>query len=565
MSNDQPRGMRVRITLLALGCASLLGVPTARAQITASPIPGDPVMIASGQLSGKLLASGVRAYLGVPFAAAPIRELRWREPQPVQGWKGVYHADRFAPQCTQILRPMNINHYFGHEATSEDCLYLNIWAPRTDAIANKVADQAAVIVWIHGGGLSIGSASMANYDGENLARKGVVYVSIAYRLGGFGFMAHPELTAESPRHASGNYGFLDQVAALQWIQSNIAQFGGDPTRVVIAGQSAGASSAFLLQASPLARGLFHGIVGMSGGGLRAGSDPVPLAAAEASGLEMQKAMRVQSLAELRSIPADRLLAAQAEFQLGGTAGTVGFRPTVDGYFLPRLPREIFAAGAQSDVPIVVGFTRDESSNELRTATTVDSLRAIATRYFGERAPEFLRLYPARTAAQVLQIGAQAARDGGMATSIRSWALAQTTNGRAPAYIYMYARAHPYAPGVQFADHDPASAGAYHTSEVPYFLLTQDAYNRFRQTRIWTDFDRTLASRMAEVLVEFARTGQPQGAELRLPRFEPKLQRYMEIGDTLRVLQFDPARMDFLAAFNPPVAVGRTPTPRPPRD
>jgi para-nitrobenzyl esterase len=382
-------------------------------------------------------------------------------------------------------------------------------------------DKAPVIVWIHGGGLSIGSASMGNYDGENLARKGVVYVSIAYRLGSFGFMAHPELTAESPRHASGNYGFLDQVAALQWIQSNIARFGGDPTRVVIAGQSAGASSAFLLQASPLARGLFHGIVGMSGGGLRPGSDPVPLAVAEESGLEMQKAMRVQSLAELRSIPADRLLSAQAEFQLGGTAGTVGFRPAVDGYFLPRLPREIFIAGEQSDVPIVVGFTRDESSNELRTATTVASLREIATRYFGDRAREFLRLYPARTDAQVPEIGAQAARDGGMATATHSWALAQTTKGRAPAYIYMYAHAHPYAPGVRFADHDPAVAGAYHTSEVPYFLLTQDAYNRFRQTRIWTDFDRALASRMSDALVEFARTGRPEGADLRLQRFDRK--------------------------------------------
>jgi para-nitrobenzyl esterase len=497
----------------------------------------------------------------VPFAAPPIRELRWREPQPVQPWKGVYHADRFAPQCMQILRPMNINHYFGHEATSEDCLYLNIWAPP----AAGTTDKAPVIVWIYGGGLSIGSAGMANYDGENLARQGVIYVSIAYRLGGFGFMAHPELTAESPHHASGNYGFLDQVAALQWIRRNIARFGGDPNRVVIAGQSAGASSAFHLQASPLARGLFHGIVGMSGGGLRTGSDPAPLDESERSGIEMQKAMRVQSLAELRSIPADRLLAAQAELQLGGTAGTVRFRPAADGYFLPRSPREIFAAGEQSDVPIIVGFTRDESSNELRTATTVEGLRTIAVKYFGNRAQEFFRLYPVRTDAQAAQIGAQAARDGGMATSIRSWALAQTATGKAPAYIYMYAHPHPYAPGVRFADHDPATAGAYHTSEVPYFLETQDAYNRFRVTRVWTDFDRSLAAGMSGLLVEFARSGRPAAAALRLQRFERKTESYTEIGDTIRVLRFDNARMDFLAAFNLPGAVGPAPASRGPRD
>jgi para-nitrobenzyl esterase len=268
---------------------------------------------------------------------------------------------------------------------------------------------------------------------------------------------------------------------------------------------------------------------------------------------------------LRSIPADRLLAAQAEFQLGGTAGTVRFRPSVDGYFLRRAPREVFAAGEQSDVPIMVGCTRDESSNELRSATTIDQLKTVAAKYFGDRAPEFLRLYAARTDAQVPQIGAQAARDGGMALSIRSWALAQTALGKAPAYIYMYAHPHPYAPGVRFADHEPATAGAYHTSEVPYFLLTQDVYNRFRQTRLWSDFDRALATRMSDLLVEFARSGRPETADLRLQRFEPKTQSYTEIGDTVRVLRFEQARMDFLAAFSLPGAVAPTATPRTPRD
>lgn len=559
MNNETFAHRWKRAAMLAL-CSCIASTPL-RAQIVEQPIPGDPVSIDSGQLAGKLLASGVRAYFGVPFAAAPVRELRWREPQPVAPWQGVYHADRFAPQCIQILRPGNINHYFGHEASSEDCLYLNIWAPpRMDGASTA----APVIVWIHGGGFSIGSPSMGNYDGENLARKGVVHVSIAYRLGGFGFMAHPELTAESPQHASGNYGLLDQVAALRWIRRNIARFGGDPERVLLAGQSAGATSAFLLQTSPLARGLFHGIVGMSGGGLRTGSELPTLEQAERSGIELQQAMRVQTLAELRSIPADRLLAAQAEFQLGGTAGTVRFRPAVDGYFLPRSPRAIFAAGEQSDVPILIGFTRDESSNELRSATTVDGLKAVADKYFGDRAAQFLRLYSARTDAQVPQLATQAARDSGMALAIRSWALAQSRSGKAAVYVYMHARPHPYVPGVRFADHDPMTAGAYHTSEVPYFLLTQAAYNRFRPTREWTDVDRALADRMSDLLIEFARSGQP-GTALPLQRFEPKTERYTEIDANARVRQFDPARMEFLAGFNLPGAVAPTAAPRAERD
>ena len=239
------------------------------AQIVERAIPGDPVSIESGKLAGKLLDSGVRAYLGVPYAAAPTGALRWREPQPVKSWAGVYNADRFAPECIQILRPHNINHYFGEEATSEDCLYLNLWIP-PDATRDS---RLPVVLWIYGGGLSIGSAGMANYGGEKLAARGVVYVSVGYRVGAFGFMSHPQLTAESPFHASGNYGYLDQVAALQWIQRNIERFGGDRNRVTVMGQSAGAGSAFSLQASPLAKGLFHRIVGMSGGGLRFGVDP----------------------------------------------------------------------------------------------------------------------------------------------------------------------------------------------------------------------------------------------------------------------------------------------------
>ena len=544
-------------------CAVVLALAwhvEAQSQIVERPIPGDPIVVDSGKVAGKLLDSGVRGYFGVPYAAAPTGAFRWREPQPVRPWKGVYNADRFAPECIQILRPHNINHYFGEEATSEDCLYLNLWIPPNATATSRLP----VILWIYGGGLSIGSAGMANYSGENLAARGVVYVSVAYRVGAFGFMSHPELTAESPFHASGNYGYLDQVAALEWIQRNIERFGGDPARVTVMGQSAGAGSAFSLQASPAVKGLFHRIVGMSGGGLRSGVNLPTQQEAEATGLELEKALRVDSLEALRNVPADRILAVQAEFQLGGTAGTVRFRPNLDAHFMPKQPRETFTAGEQNDVPLLLGFTRDESSNDLRAARNLVQFREAAQKYFGERSGEFLHLYPA-TDADVATVGAQAARDGGMATSMRSWAYGQMKRGRQPVYLYMYAHGHSYAPGVVIADLNPQSAGAYHSSEIPFFLLTLDAYNRLRPTRAWTEKDRALANTMSDILIAFASGGIPQTRELRLPRFDAKRESLMEFGDELKVINFNKSRMEFFSTVNAPGAVGPAAAPRMPRD
>jgi para-nitrobenzyl esterase len=531
-----------------------------RAQIVERPVPGDPVAIDSGKVAGRLLDSGVRAYLGLPYAASPTGAMRWREPQPVKPWSGVYNADRFAPQCIQILRPHNINHYFGEEATSEDCLYLNLWIP-----PNAMEEaRLPVIVWIYGGGLSIGSAAMANYSGDKLAEKGIVFVSLGYRVGAFGFMSHPELTAESPFHASGNYGYLDQLAALQWVRTNIQRFGGDPARVTVMGQSAGAGSAFSLQASPLANDLFHRIVGMSGGGFRFGVQLPTQQEAEASGLELEKALRVDSLAALRNVPADRILAVQAEFQLGGTAGTVRFRPNLDSHFMPKQPREVFEAGGQNDVPLLLGFTRDESSNELRTAKDLAQFREAAKKYFGDRGEEFLRLYAA-TEADVSKVGAQAARDGGMATSMRSWAYGQLEKGSEPVYLYMYSHAHSYAPGVKFADLNPQAAGAYHSSEIPFFLLTLDAYNHIRPTRAWTEADRALATNMSDLLVAFASSGTPQTPFVRVPRFDARREQLIEFGEPTKVIAFNKSRMKFFSTVNAPGAVGPAPVPRTPRD
>src|SRR4051794_1345320 len=275
-----------RAVLAIASIFSLLAAAPAPAQIVATPVAGDPVSIDTGAVSGKVLTSGVKAYFGIPYAAPPLGDLRWRAPDRVEAWKGIYHADRLAPECIQVLRRHNLNHYFGEEATSENCLYLNIWAS-ADA---KSGAKLPVVVWIYGGGFTLGSSGMAIYDGENVAKKGTVFVSFNYRVGILGNLAHPELTAESPHHASGNYGLMDQVAALQWVKRNIAQFGGDPDNVTITGQSAGAMSVSALEASPLAKGLFHRGFAMSLSMFDNRFKFPALPQAEKIGLEVQSAL-----------------------------------------------------------------------------------------------------------------------------------------------------------------------------------------------------------------------------------------------------------------------------------
>ena len=522
-------------TRLCGALAALAFAASAQAQVVEREVPEGPVAIDSGRLAGKVLDSGVRAWFGVPFAAPPVRELRWRAPAPVKPWAGVFNADRFAPECPQGLRAHNINHYFGEEATSEDCLYLNIWAPP------QKAEKLPVMVWIYGGGFSGGSASMANYAGESLARKGVVYVSLAYRLGALGFMAHPALSAEQGH--SGDYGLMDQVAALQWIQRNIARFGGDPGNVTIMGQSAGAMSVSDLQASPMGKGLFHRAVGMSGSQLApSGFGSVgDRAQGEASGLALQKALGVGSLAEMRDLPSDRIL--QAARQLPGQA----FAPIVDGHVLPDQPAALFAKGQQNDVPILIGFTHDEVFSAIGRPRTLADYQAEAARSYGDQAQAFLKLYPAKTEAQVRAVATEAGRDSSVGLAQWSWARGQGS-GKAPAYVFLFSRVHPYAPGITFADHDPASVGAYHTGDVPYWLQTQDALNIFRQTRVWTPYDRQLAEQMSNALVTFARTGDPSGGGLAWPRYEPRGEKLVEFGDSVAVRAWpNRDRLGFFAA------------------
>jgi para-nitrobenzyl esterase len=545
-------GMCAGILCVALTIGPVWANVSPYGQVRERPIPGDPVRIDSGLVAGKLLPSGVKAWFGVPFAAPPVRDLRWREPQPVPPWSGVLEAVQQAPECVQMLRAHDINNYFGEEPTGEDCLYLNIWAaPDSDKPAPR-----PVVVWIYGGGFNIGSASMANYSGEMLARKGVIYVAIAYRVGPLGFLALPALTAESLHRSSGDYGLLDQIAGLRWVKRNIAAFGGDPANVTIMGQSAGSMSVSLLQASPLAQGLFHHVIGLSGSAVLDDPQwrPAPLEVAERDGRSLQEALRAPDLAALRNLPADRIL-------VMSTNGRVHYAPDIDGYVLPGAPKDIFAAGKQNDVPTLIGFVHDESFSELGRVGTLADYRQKARELYGDKATELLKLYPANDDAQAARAARDAGRDSTLGVQMRSWARAQAATGKAPVYAYLFSRVHPYAPGVMFADHDPKTVGAYHSGDIPYWLGTLDAFNLLRVTRNWTVEDRALSEFMQNAVVSFASTGNP-GHDW--PVYQLEQERVMGLDVQRQVIPWpDVAKMDFFAR-NPAASRAAPPPPAPGR-
>jgi len=506
------------------------------------PVPPTLVQTDSGTVNGRVLDSGVKAWLGVPFAKPPVRELRWNEPQPTS-WKGVYNADRKMPECIQVLRPHNINHYFGEEATSEDCLYMNIWAPADSTAQSKLP----VVVFIYGGGGTLGSSRMANYDGAQVATRGAVFVNFNYRVGILGFMAHPELTKEQGGH-SGNYAYLDQNAALKWIQRNIAAFGGDPAKVIISGQSAGAGSVAQQIFSPLSRGLFRGAVMLSGCNYTSAN--APLADAEVVGLEIQKQLEAASLDDMRQVPADRILAIQNESQVGRSVAGVRTSGVIDGYFMPATKDAILKAHGASDIPSIASFTHDEANSPLKAARTVAAYTAAAKELFKDAAGEFLTLYPVASDAEIPARAQEAANDAAGLFNACACASLQARYQTSPTFITVYSRKHPYVPGVKIADQDTATIGAYHTSEVPYYFGTQDAYNLFRPTRNWTPWDRELSEKMTATLVAFAQTGNPSTAAVPWPAWSAQAERYVNFGDTIALETVNRARLDFMAKHRP---------------
>src|SRR5215467_12574226 len=374
-------------------------------------MPIAPIQTEGGLIAGKVLPSGVRAWFGIPFAKAPTQDLRWKPPQPIR-WTGVWNADRKMPECIQVLRPHDINHYFGEEATSEDCLYMNVWAPPS----SNANSRLPVILFIYGGGGTIGSSGSALYAGETMAKRGAVFVNFNYRVGILGFMAHPELTKEQGGH-SGNYAYLDQNAALKWVHNNIAKFGGDPSKVVIMGQSAGAGAVVQQTFSPLSKGLFRGAVMSSG--CNWGSAGTPMADGEKTGLEIQKSMKAATLDDMRNVPADRILAMQAENQVG--VSVQGFRTggVIDGYFMPKSQMEILQSHQINDVPIIASFNHDESASPLLQTRTVAEYKETATRMYGADAAAFLALYPVSKDSDIQDQAGKAARSAGLEANARN--------------------------------------------------------------------------------------------------------------------------------------------------
>jgi para-nitrobenzyl esterase len=523
-----------------MGAALLLLASAADAGVM-NPIPSDPVTIDSGELSGTLLDGGVKAYYGVPFAAPPVRDLRWHAPEPVTPWKGIYNADTKIGNCYIPLRATTLNHYFGEIKSGEDCLNLNLWVPPHA----KAGDKLPVVVWIPGGGFQEGSVNFDVYSGAPLAKKGVIYVGIPYRVNVFGNLAHPELTRQSGHDASGNWGLMDQIAGLKWIQRNIAAFGGDPANVTVLGQSAGAMAVDDLSVSPLAKGLFAKIVGLSGSwhGPFAPHQET-LAETEAKGVALQKALGAVDVAQMRTLPADRIYNTAIERKILFTG------PTIDGYVLPETPAQAYAKGKQTDVPMLLASVGNDgnSHNAVTDATTLEAYKKGAATLYGADAAQFLKLFPASTDEQARAQAHAVARITGFGIIARDWARAQATTGKAPVWLVQFDHPHTYPKGVVITDMDIAKAGAYHNSDLPFWFGTLDSLNLYRHTRDWGPADYRLSDQMQDMLVAFARTSNPATAALTVPRYNPAHEQRLVLGkDANRVETLNQAQVAFIAA------------------
>jgi len=511
-------------TLVGCGLATALAIFTLAHDVAAQR---QPVRTATGLLAGVPGSDrSVIVYKGVPFAAPPVDNLRWRAPQPAAAWAGVRQADQFGANCMQLIvekRDPWTHEFMAHGPISEDCLYLNVWT------AAGTAERRPVLLFMHGGGLSEGSGSIAAYDGEALARKGLVVVTMNYRLGVLGYMAHPALTSESGGKASGNYGLLDQIAALRWIQQNIAAFGGDPQVVTIAGQSAGASSVHALAASPLAKGLFHRAIAESGSSVAA-ADPPSLADAEQMGVRLAAAVNAKSTADLRAVPwatlADRT----------GRNSPFRFGIIVDGMALREPPARTVAAGRHNDVPFLTGTNGDENGAVPNPMMQAAGWAPYAKQRYGAMADAFLALYPAATDADAAAAQNASARDQAR-TSTHLWALNRLVTSRTRIFTYFFT--HPL-PGP-----DAARYGAFHTSEVPYVFNTLNGPDRN-----YAAADRALADTISSYWVNFAKTGDPNGAGLpQWPAVSAGEALTMELGDMVRPIPVaEKSRLEFFKRF-----------------
>ncbi len=472
----------------------------AAAALAASALAADLSKVDSGTLEGTVNTdSSVRIFRGVPFAAPPVGNLRWQAPQPVQPWTGVRKADDYGAPCMQ-------GKVFGdivsHKPMSEDCLTLVIWAP-----AHPAAKRLPVYVWYYGGGFAAGSGDEPRYDGESFAKKGIVVVNVNYRLGVFGFFSHPDLTKESPHHASGNYGLLDQVAGLQWVRRNIAAFGGDPHRVTIGGESAGSLSVSALMASPLSRNLFQQAVGESGAffGAVGGRGSNSLADTEKQGAAFAASIGATSLDDLRAKSADDLLKAAMKMNNG-----LGFWPNVDGYFLPAGVQAIFAEGKQSQVPLLAGWNGDEIRMSVTLAKVKPTAKTFSDRLhqqFKDKADDALKVYPASTDEEAVRSAGDFASDNFIVFGTWKWLDMQAKSGQ-PVYRFEFDRAVPIPDAMKAMASGLKSLGAAHASELEY------VFNMLPSKKAdWQPEDQQVAETMNTYWANFIKTGSPDGPGL----------------------------------------------------
>lgn len=434
----------------------------------------------------------VDAFLGVPYAEAPIGALRWHAPVAAKSWSGVRSASEYGASCYQEWPARTFGPYTSEfvdtPRPSEDCLYLNVWSPV------QRAAKVPVMVWIHGGGFSGGSGALSIYDGAHLASQGIMVVTINYRVGPFGFLAHPELTREARGTAAGNYGLQDMIAALRWVQNNAAAFGGDAASVTIMGQSAGAMAVNALVASPHAKGLFARAIAQSGSGF--GIPPIPLAEAENNGERFLKAAGVTTLAELRALPPEKIQSANPLYfgpPPPGAPPRIELRPVLDGSMLPSdysLPN----APTASRVPVITGFNADEFM-PARDLTAAEFQQSTRTRY-GAHANRLLALYPHATDAEAAQSARMLVRDVYMAATYR-WAVEQSRTNGQPVYAYLFRHPSPAA--------KPPGFGTFHSSEIPYLFGVLD-----RKYRPYDDRDEQIARQLQSYWLSFIRTGDPNG-------------------------------------------------------
>ncbi len=482
-------------------------------------LAADRVKTANGILESTSAAKdGVRNFKGIPFAQPPVGDLRWREPQPVKNWTGARNADQFGPRCMQRTSP-GADYWFRSNGMSEDCLYLNVWTP-----AKTGDERLPVLVYIFGGGFQNGDGSEPRYDGESMARHGMVAVSVNYRTNIFGFFVHPELTKESRHQAAGNYGLLDQVAALQWVRRNIAAFGGDPKHVTIAGESAGSISVSALMASPLSKNLMAAAIGESGAAISS-LPPQPLADAEQNGVKFAAAAGVNTLAALRAMTAEQI-------QDSAAKAHVRFSTAMDGYFLSKSLTETFGAGEQAKVPLLEGSNTQEQAARSVLGSgdpTPETLANAIRKFYGDKAEPVLKAYAASTTDEVYEAATHLASARFISYGTWTWAELQMKTGGKPVYRYLYARPRPAyfgmpgdsvpaAPAAASVGNGDSGAGAQqtapprgaaHSAEIQYAMGNLDLDKRYT----WEPADYEVSKTMQAYFVNFIKTFNPNGSGL----------------------------------------------------